>query len=289
MCLTSGVRCCRNGPTGSDDGLDAAVIVTADGARIAYEDIGAGEPVVFLHAFPLNRTMWAPQTSALAGDWRCITIDTRGFGDSPAEPPFSVDRYADDVVAVLDHAGIARATIVGLSMGGYVAFALWRRAADRVRGLVFADTRAGADAADARERRRELIALARASGPGPVVDRQLIGLLGKTTRGRRPQVEEMARGIGESATVEGVIGALEALMARPDSTATLATISVPTLFIAGEEDVVTPPKEAWAMHEAVANSRLELLAGAGHLSNIEVPAAFNVVLSEFLRSLEGAD
>ena len=258
------------------------MITTTHGARIAYDDIGAGEPVVFLHAFPLNRTMWAPQTSALAGEWRCLTIDTRGFGDSPGEPPFSVDRYADDVVAVLDHAGIAHATIVGLSMGGYVAFALWRRAPDRVRALVFADTRAGADAAETRERRRELIALARASGVRPVVDRQLVGLLGKTTRERRPQVEETARAIADSATVEGVMGALEALIERPDATATLGSIVVPTLFVAGEEDVVTPPKEARAMHDAVLGSRFEILARAGHLSNLEAPAAFNAVLCEFL-------
>lgn len=259
------------------------MIASADGARIAYDDIGGGEPVVFLHAFPLNRTMWAPQTSALAAEWRCLTIDTRGFGESPASGPYTVDRYADDVVAVLDHAGIDHATIVGLSMGGYVAFALWRRASDRVRALVLADTRATADSPDGVARRRELIALARSDGARIVADRQLIGLLGKTTRERRPEVEATARAIAESATVDGIVGALEALIARPDSTATLETITVPTLFIAGEEDVITPPKEARAMHDAVLGSRLEILARAGHLSNLEAPAAFNVVLSEFLR------
>jgi len=259
------------------------VIASADGARIAYDDIGAGEPVVFLHAFPLNRTMWAPQTSALAAEWRCLTIDTRGFGESLASAPFTVDRYADDVVAVLDHAGIDHATIVGLSMGGYVAFALWRRASDRVRALVLADTRATADSPETVERRRELIALARSDGVRAVADRQLVGLLGKTTREKRPEVEATARMIAESATVDGIVGALESLIARPDSTATLETITVPTLFIVGEEDVITPPKEARAMHAAVLGSRLEILARAGHLSSLELPAAFNVVLSEFLR------
>lgn len=260
-----------------------AVIVPVDGARIAYDDFGSGEAVVFLHAFPLNRTMWAPQTSALAAEWRCLTIDTRGFGESTASAPFGVDRYADDVVAVLDHAGVAQATVVGLSMGGYVAFALWRRAPDRVRALVLADTRAAADAPDAIEKRRELIALARSGGVSAVADRQLIGLLGKTSRERRPEVQATARAISETATVDGIVGALEALIARPDSTATLATIVVPALFIAGEEDVITPPKEARAMHDAVLGSRLEILSRAGHLSNLEAPAAFNAVLSEFLR------
>jgi 3-oxoadipate enol-lactonase len=259
------------------------VIASVDGARIAYDDFGQGEPVVFLHAFPLNRTMWAPQTSALGAEWRCLTIDARGFGESSASAPLTIDRYADDVVAVLDHAGVDRATIVGLSMGGYVAFALWRRAATRVRAFVLADTRATADSPETIERRRELIALARSDGVRAIADRQLVGLLGKTTRERRPEVEATARTIAESATVDGIVGALEALIARPDSTGTLATISVPTLFIAGEEDVITPAKDARAMHDAVLGSRLEILARAGHLSNLEAPAAFTAVVSEFLR------
>jgi 3-oxoadipate enol-lactonase len=263
------------------------VIVHVENARIAYDDIGYGAPVVFLHAFPLDRTMWAPQTSALASEWRCITIDTRGFGDSTAAGPFGVDRYADDVLAVLEAAGVERATIVGLSMGGYVAFALWRRAPERVRALVLADTRPGADAADTRERRRELIALAREKGVAAVVDRQIVGLLGKTTRDAHGEIETAVRAIGTRATVEGIVGSLEALLARPDSTATLGTISVPTLVVVGDEDVLTPPKEARTMHRAIPRSRLEVIAQAGHLSNMERPAAFNGVLSEFLRSIEG--
>ena len=149
------------------------MIVAASGGRIGYDDVGSGPALVFLHAFPLNKAMWAPQTSALADDWRCLTIDTPGFGASAAVPPFTVDRFADDVVAVLDHARVDRAAVVGLSMGGYVAFALWRRAPERLRALVLADTRAGADAADARERRHELIALARTQGVKPVIDRQI--------------------------------------------------------------------------------------------------------------------
>ena len=121
------------------------MIAHVGNASVAYDDIGEGTPVVFLHAFPLDRRMWAPQTSALAGQRRCLTIDTRGFGGSTAVGPFSVDRYADDVAAVLDAAGVTRAVVVGLSMGGYVAFALWRRQPGRVRALVLADTRAGED------------------------------------------------------------------------------------------------------------------------------------------------
>ena len=262
------------------------MIVEVDGARIDYEDAGEGTPVVFLHAFPLNRAMWVPQTTALAGDWRCVTIDVRGFGESSATSPFSVDRYADDVAVVLDHAGIDRTIVVGLSMGGYIAFAFWRRHAERMRALVLADTRAGADSADTLQRRRELVAVARAKGTRAVAERQVVGLLGKSTRERRPDLVVDTQRIAEQASVEGIIGALEAMMARPDSTPTLPTITVPTLIVVGDEDVLTPPKEARAMQAAIARGRLEVLGEAGHLSNVEQPSAFNAALERFLRTIE---
>jgi pimeloyl-ACP methyl ester carboxylesterase len=265
------------------------VIAQIGDTRLAYDDVGVGTPVAFLHAFPFDRTMWAPQTSALADSCRCLTIDTRGFGGSPAAPPFTMDQYADDVIAVLDAARVDRATIVGLSMGGYIAFALWRHAPQRLRALVLADTRAGADAPDTRQRRRELMGLAHSSGVDAVLERQLVGLLGKTTRDRRPDVESLVRTSASSATVDGILGALEAMLARPDSMPTLPTITVPTLVIVGEEDAITPPKEARSLQQAIPRSRIEVLAGAGHLSSVERPAAFNAVLSEFLHAIARPD
>jgi len=252
---------------------------------IAYDDIGTGPPVVFLHAFPLDRTMWAPQTSALAARCRCIAVDARGMGESAGGPPFTMDSYANDVVGVLDAIGVDQAAVVGLSMGGYVAFALWRRHRRRVRALVLADTRAGPDDAKARAKRQELAELARRDGSSAVADRQITGLLGKTTRERHPHIVAAVQRMMSGAKPEGIIGALEAMMARPDSRPTLATIDVPALVIVGDEDVLTPTKEARAIGAAVAGSRLEVLTQAGHLSNIERPAAFNALLAEFLASL----
>ena len=254
-------------------------------AGIAYDDVGAGEALVFLHGFALDRTMWAPQTSALAARCRCVAIDLRGSGESSAPPPYDMDMYADDVAAVLDARGIAQATIVGLSMGGYVSFALWRRHPRRVRALVLADTRAGADTNEGLERRRELIAVARHDGSVGVADRQVVGLLGKTTRARHPDIGTTVHRMIARTSVDGLVGQLEAMMARPDSHATLATIDVPTLIIVGDEDVVTPPKDAHAMHDVIRGSRLQILAQAGHLSSLERPAAFNAVLAEFLTVL----
>ena len=126
---------------------------------LAHADVGRGLPVVLLHAFPLNKSMWEPQIAALFGECRCIVPDLRGFGDSPRSGRFSMDAYADDVIALLDALLIDQAVIGGLSMGGYVALNVWRRYRSRVRALVLADTRAAADTAEGMQKRDELIAL----------------------------------------------------------------------------------------------------------------------------------
>lgn len=261
------------------------MIALVDNASIAFDDVGSGYPVVFLHAFPLNRTMWEPQVSALVAECRCITIDIRGAGDSTAEPPFTMDRFADDVAGVLDTLQIERAVIVGLSIGGYVSFALWRRHRERVRALVLADTRPGADTVAQVERRRELIEMAESQGSAAVANAQIASLVSPTTRDKRPDVYDAVHRMIAQAPVEGIVGALEAMMAREDSGPTLPTIDVPTLIVAGDEDIATPPEESRAMHAAIPGSRLEILHNAGHLSNLERPAAFNTVVSEFLAGL----
>jgi 3-oxoadipate enol-lactonase len=263
----------------------AGVIALVGDAEIAFDDIGSGLPVVFLHAFPLNRTMWDPQVGALVAECRCIPIDFRGFGDSTSVGPFTIDGYADDVIGVLDTLQIERAVMVGLSMGGYVAFALWRRYRERIRGLVLADTRAVADTVETVERRRAMIDVAEDQGSAGVANMQIAGLMGKTTRDKRPDIYDAIHRMMAQAPVEGIIGALEAMIERPDSTSTLATIDVPTLIVVGDEDVLTPAKDARIMQASVPGSRLEILKQAGHLSNVERPAAFNTVVSEFVGSL----
>ena len=261
------------------------MITLVEDTAIAYDDVGTGLPVIFLHAFPLNRTMWDPQVGALVAECRCIAIDMRGLGESAPAPPYSMDRYADDVAGVLDALQIERAVIVGLSMGGYVAFALWRRHAHRVRGLVLADTRAAADTVEGVERRRKLIEVAETQGSTGVANMQIAGLVGRTTREKRPDIYDATHRLMAQTPVEGIIGGLEALMSRPDSTETCATITVPTLVVVGDEDAVTPVKEAKRLQQAIPGSRLEVLQQAGHLSSLERPAAFTTVLSEFLASL----
>jgi 3-oxoadipate enol-lactonase len=261
------------------------VIALVDDTAIAFDDVGTGLPLVFLHGFPLNRTVWDPQVGALVADCRCIPIDLRGFGDTLASEPYSMDRYADDVAGVLDTLQIERAVVVGHSMGGYVAFALWRRHRARVRALVLANTRATPDTIETIERRRTMIETAMEQGSSAVANMEIAGLMGKTSRDRRPDVYDAMHRMMAQAPVEGIIGALEAMIERPDSTPTLATLDVPTLIIAGDEDVIISPRDARTLQAAIPGSRMEILKQSGHLSNVERPAAFNTVVSEFVGSL----
>lgn len=261
------------------------MIAWIGGRSVGFDDVGSGDPIVFVHGFPHRRTMWASQIGALVDQARCITVDLRGFGESAPDGAMSMDSYADDVIALLDERKVDRAVICGLSMGGYVAFALWRRHPERVRGLVLIDTKAGADTTEAADKRRAMIEQAKQRGSAAIADAMITGMVGKSTRAKCPEVVDAVHRMLESAPVPGIVGALEAMISRPDSTPTLATIDVPTLIIVGSEDTLTPPKESHAMHQAIPGSRLEVIEGAGHVSNLERPAAVNHVLSEFLASI----
>ena len=242
-------------------------------------------PCLFVHGFPHNRTLWTPQLQGLTVNARCVAPDLRGFGETTVAAPFSMDRYADDLAALLDVLHVDKAVVAGLSMGGYIAFALWRRHPHRVRALALCNTKPGADSDEAREKRRGLMALARERGSSAVADSMMTGMVGQTTREKRPEITNAVHRMISSAPVEGVVGALQALMDRPDSTPTMATINVPTLVVTGDEDTIIPVEEARAMHAAIRGSTLEIISGAGHLSNLERPAAFNHVFTEFLAKL----
>lgn len=261
---------------------------TPGGVRLACDDVGTGEAVVFVHAFPLDRTMWRAQLSFFGERCRCVAVDLRGAGDSPAVPPFTMAQLADDVAALLDELRIVRATIVGTSLGGYVAFALWRRHRERVAGLVLSDTRATADDDAGRARRRQLIELAQREGSAGVAAAQLTGTLGKSTRARRPELVEAVRETMERASVAGIVGTLEAMLGRDDSTTLLPTIDVPTLVVCGDEDAITQPKEMRDMAAAIPGARFEVVPGAGHLPPLERPAAFNALLAEWGLGLQGS-
>jgi 3-oxoadipate enol-lactonase len=242
---------------------------------LAYLDEGSGATLVFLHAFPLNATMWRPQLDALPSGWRALAPDLRGFQHSTragAVPAHHVADHAADVLALL----------AGLSMGGYVAFQCWRQRPDLIAGLVLADTRAEADTDESRAKRLAMRDTVHADGPRAVAEAKMPGLLGASTQTTDPHVAIVVQRMIESSTAAGIADALDTLRTRPDSRATLATITCPTLVVVGEEDGLTPPALSHAMADVLPGATLVAIPRAGHLSNLEHPLAFNDALQSWL-------
>jgi len=244
--------------------------------------------LVLLHAFPLSAAMWEAQSDAFPG-WRVIAPDIRGFRgpdgpavQQPGEP--TMQELATDVEHVLDSLGVPQAVIGGLSMGGYLTFALFRQAPARFKGLVLANTRASADSDEAKEGRRKMRALVERGGPAAVADDMLPKLLGATTRQDKPEVARHVRSLIEANSAEAIKGAIGAMMTRTDARPILAEIACPTLILAGEEDALIPVTAAEEMHRGIRDSQLVMLPRCGHLANLEQPDAFNAALGRFLRN-----
>ena len=226
--------------------------------RFRYVEVPAGGSgrsrgtLVLIHGFPLNPSMWEPQLSLAGYGWRVIVPELRGFGDGAGDPPTtSVDDYAADVIDLLDGLHIHDAAICGLSMGGYIDFAMFRLAPKYFHAMILADA-------------------------------LLPKLVGDTTKRGRPDVIENVRRQITGNSVEAIIGALTALMTRPDSTPMLASIHCPVQILVGDEDALTPPPLSEQMHRDIAGSELVVIPGAGHMSNMEQPQRFNDALAHFL-------
>jgi pimeloyl-ACP methyl ester carboxylesterase len=253
--------------------------------RITWIEGGAGWPLVLLHAFPLSADMWRAQAESPPDGCRVIAPDLRGFGQGL--PPsvgsaVSMDDYAADVLALMDGLELDDAVIGGLSMGGYVTFAMYRLEPARFSGMILADTRSQADTPQAREGRVRLRAVLAKEGPRGVAGETLPKLLGGTTRRDHAEVVKETRAMIESAAPAAIDAAIVALMGRPDSTPGLPAIACATLIVVGEEDEITPPAEAEAMHRAIGRSTLCVIPGAGHLSSLERPKEFSRALADFL-------
>jgi 3-oxoadipate enol-lactonase len=262
---------------------------TVNRITLAYDDRGQGLPLVFLHAFPLNRRMWDPQAAALSSRLRVITIDLRGHGESDAPLwHYSLDQAAGDVVGLLDHLSIEKAVFVGLSMGGYICFSLYRHHSARVLGLVLADTRAGADTDEGRIGRFETAQTAYRQGAPAIADLMIPKLLAPRTVQTRPDLVQLVRAMIQGNQISGIAGDLMAMAERPDSLPMLPAITCPTLVMVGQEDVPTPPSESRLMAEQIPGARLAIIPEAGHLSNLEQPDRFNRVVEEFAAELAGS-
>jgi pimeloyl-ACP methyl ester carboxylesterase len=240
--------------------------------------------VVLVHAFPLSAQLWNRQADLMPEGWTLFAPELPGFGRSTAAPASSMDEFARAVFGAMDDVGIERAVIGGMSMGGYITFEMYRQAPQRFVGMILADTRATPDNDQQKDARRKAITTVREKGPSAIADDMIPKLLGETTTREQPGLVQEVRGMIERNSPDAIAGALEAMMGRPDSTTMLSRIDVPTLILCGDEDVLTPPADSQAMHAAIPGSRLEVIKGAGHLSNIERPAEFSAALASFLAS-----
>ena len=248
---------------------------------------GAGTPLVLLHAFPLDGRMWAPQVEALAGSYQVIVPDLRGFGAArdQAVEEAGMDLLADDLLRLLDDRGLDRVVLGGLSLGGYVALAFMRRHADRVSGLVLLDTKATADSDQARDDRLTMADRVLDEGTDFVPEAMLPKLLGETSREHRPEVVEKVVALVREQSPQAIAGAQRGMAARAATTDVLATITVPTLVITGEEDAVTGPEIGRELAAGIPGARFLLVEEAGHLANLEQPEVVNEALLDFLAPL----
>jgi pimeloyl-ACP methyl ester carboxylesterase len=244
-------------------------------------DLGEGTPILWIHGYPLASSIYEQQLAIR--NVRHVMPDLPGFGQSrPDGGMMSIDAYAKLIVDLLDHRGIDRAVFAGLSMGGYVCFAIARIAPQRMRGLILIDTRETADSDETRKGRYASIEKIKREGVKPIVESMLPKML---TRAAPREMRERVREIMSSTTPDGAVAALQAMATRPDSTPLLEKIQVPTLVIVGEDDPITPPADAERMAAAIRGAKLVRIAGAAHLSNYEKAADVNRAVGGFMTAV----
>jgi pimeloyl-ACP methyl ester carboxylesterase len=256
------------------------VFITDDGVRLYYLDEGQGPAVLLLHAFPLNADSFRPQIAALSGRYRFIVPDHRGFGRSAlGAGPTEMSRLARDALGILDLLKIPRAIIGGVSMGAYATMALLRQDAGRAQALVLADTQAGADDEAGKLRREETARAVMEKGIDVLVESMMPRIVApEAVPTVRAEVAAMIR----SNKPEGAAAALRGMALRTDSKDVLSRFAGPALVVVGDQDTLTPPARAREMKELLPSAELSIISGAGHLSNLEKPDAFNQALDSFL-------
>jgi 3-oxoadipate enol-lactonase len=257
------------------------------GIEVAYEEAGSGTPVVLLHGFPFNRSMWSEQIADLAARHRVIAPDLRGHGESSVtDSPATMEEMAKDVSELMEKLDISRAAICGLSMGGYVALALYRMFPLRARALALIDTRASADSEEGRANRESQAQNALAEGMATIADVMLPKLFSPKTVARKAPVVSRVREMILGNKSEGAAAALRGMAVRRDQTPLLSRVVAPALIVVGRDDAITPVADSELMHREIGGSRLAIIEEAGHLSNLEQPKQFNEILGKFLRDLE---
>jgi pimeloyl-ACP methyl ester carboxylesterase len=260
-----------------------------NGVELAAVDRGTGLPLLLVHGFPLNHSLWQAQIDACAESCHVIAPDLRGFGTSGvSEGEVSMEQMADDLAGLLDTLGVREPVVfAGLSMGGYIAWEFWRKYGPRVAGLILCNTRAAADSPEAAANRRLMADRVLREGPAPIADAMIPRLAAEVTLVRYPERVEAVRHMIFSNDPRGIAAASRGMANRADATPLLPQIACPTLLIAGQYDQIVPLAEMRAMAEAIPNARLVEIRDAGHLTPLENPAEVNAAMLSFLGELKG--
>lgn len=259
--------------------------VQVAGISLHVAEQGEDRPLLLVHGFPLDHSMWRHQVESLSASYRVIAPDLRGFGQSHGigDHVCRMEQYADDLARLLDELNVHEpVALCGLSMGGYIAWQFWARHRAKLDRLILCDTRSAADSADAAKARLENAERVMREGTSVVAEAMLGKLFAEETVREQPEVVEATRQQMLRAPREGVAAALRGMAERPDFTPLLPRIDLPVLVLCGEKDAISPPDEMQAIARAIPSAEYVEIARAGHLAPLEQPAAVNDALRAFL-------
>lgn len=254
---------------------------------ISYDDRGNGKvPVIFIHGFPFDKKMWHPQMQFLSKSNRTIAYDIRGYGGSDAgKQNVSIGLFADDLINFMDALEISKAIVCGLSMGGYILMNAASIYPQRFEAIILSDTQCIPDSPEAKEARTKLISRIADGNIPEFTDSWINKIFTSESLEHKPDIVRQVRETILSTSKETLIGTLKALAERPDLCAHLSNISIPALIVCGEDDIVTPPVQSEYLFRHIANAKMQLIKGAGHLSNLEQPDEFNRRVFDFISGL----
>lgn len=254
---------------------------------LSYDDIGEGKvPIIFLHGFPFDKSMWKSQLDALKATNRVIACDIRGFGQSSDEDTMlSIDLFAEDLIDFMNELRIEKAIICGLSMGGYITLNAARRFPDRFEALILCDTQCNADNDDVKAKRQSAIEGIEENGPAEFNEKFLLSVFHKDSITKKESLVKDLRKVVNANTPNIIINGLNAISQRSETCSVLDKIEVPTLIICGRDDQVTPLTQSEAMHSQIEDSVLRIIENAGHVSNLEQTEDFNTQVIDFLAML----
>jgi pimeloyl-ACP methyl ester carboxylesterase len=261
--------------------------VNVNGVKLSYDDVGEGSvPVIFLHGFPFDKTMWHSQVESLKSSHRVIAYDIRGFGKSRDHgTSLSIDQFSEDLIRFMDLLNIDKAVVCGLSMGGYVAMNAQKRAPGRFEALILCDTQCVADTAEGKKKRYQSIDEINAEGVKNFAEGFIQKVFCKESHSSKKDVVNQLKEVIYSTSPRMITQGLKALAERRETCSTLCKVDVPTLIICGKEDEMTPVIQSEYMKQNIDGSMLQVIENAGHVSNLEQPEAFNKHISDFLAML----